>query len=400
MKISDRITNITGGGSDGWDVFYKARALKAAGEPIVELTIGEHDIGTSQVIIDAMHRAASGGHTGYATVPGTDALRQAVAERITARTGVPTEPGNILITPGGQAGLFAAHAGACSPGDLAAFIDPYYATYPGTIRGVGAEPRPIVTTPDTAFQPTRQQLLDGTRGARSLLINTPNNPTGVVYGAQTLAAIAEAAKARDLWLISDEVYDTQVWEGEHVSPRALPGMADRTLVIGSMSKSHAMTGSRIGWICGPREMIGHLINLATHTTYGVPGYIQDAATFALGQGKPVEAEVAAPFLRRRRIALDLLEDQNLVRAIPAQGAMYVMLDIRATGLGGEAFALKLLEAEKIAVMPGESFGQAAAGHLRVAMTVDDAVFADALKRLLAFAAREVQTQAMLSSPEI
>jgi arginine:pyruvate transaminase len=387
MKISDRITNITGGGSDGWGVFYKARQMIAAGTPVTELTIGEHDIRTAKPILDAMYQSALGGHTGYATVPGIPALRERVAARIAARTGVPTKPENIVITPGGQAALFAAHLATCNTGDTAAFIDPYYATYPGTIRGAGAIPRAIVTSPETAFQPTKEQLLTGTKGARSLLVNTPNNPTGVVYSAETLAAIAEASIANDLWLISDEVYDTQVWEGQHTSPRSLPGMLERTLVIGSMSKSHAMTGSRIGWICGPAEIVSHLINLATHTNYGVPGFIQDAARFALGQGAAVEEEVAAPFRRRRALTLDILSQQNLVQATPPQGAMYVMLDVRATGMSGEAFALRLLDEEKIAVMPGESFGQAAAGHLRVAMTVADDAYADALKRLLAFAQR-------------
>ena len=385
MKLSHRITHITGGGSDGWDVFNKARRMIADGIPVTELTIGEHDIRTSPAILEAMNRSAKGGHTGYAMIPGTDALRTSVAARIAARTGVPTTADNILITPGGQSALFAAHTAACNPGDTAVYIDPYYATYPGTIRGAGAVPRAVVTTPDTAFQPRADALLEATKGAASLLVNTPNNPTGVVYGAETLDAIARACIANDLWLISDEVYDTQVWEGTHISPRSLPGMEERTLVVGSMSKSHAMTGSRVGWICGPAEAISQIINLATHTTYGVAGFIQDAADFALNQGDAVEEEVAAPFRRRRALTMQALEGQNVVRAVPAQGAMYVMLDLRATGLSGEDFANALLDAEHIAVMPGESFGTAAAGHVRVAMTIADDQYLDALNRLIRFA---------------
>lgn len=386
MKLSHRITHITGGGSDGWDVFHKARRMIADGVPVTELTIGEHDIGTSRPILDAMHDAAVGGHTGYAMVPGTDALRKTVAARIAARTGVATTADNILITPGGQAALYAAHTAVCNPGDTAAYIDPYYATYPGTIRGASAVPKAIVALPDTAFQPTEDALKAQTKGAKSLLVNTPNNPTGVVYSTATLQAIADACIANDLWLISDEVYDTQVWEGAHISPRSLPGMADRTLVVGSMSKSHAMTGSRVGWICGPADAIEQIVNLATHTTYGVAGFIQDAADFALNQGDAVEEEVAAPFRRRQALTMQALAGQNVIRAVPAQGAMYVMLDIRATGMSGEDFANALLDAEHIAVMPGESFGQAAAGHIRVAMTIADDRYVDALSRLIAFAA--------------
>lgn len=388
MNYSNRIKNVTGGGSDGWDVFHRARAMKTAGMPVLELTIGEHDIRTHPDILRAMDRAATGGHTGYAVVPGTDALRDTVAARIQSRTGVATSRDNIMITAGGQAALFATHHSVCDEGDRALFIDPYYATYPGTIRGVGAVPVPVAARPEDGFQPRATDIAAQAKGAKSLMINSPNNPTGVVYSRATLDGIAGVCQDHDLMLISDEVYDTQVWEGTHISPRALPDMAERTLVVGSMSKSHAMTGSRIGWVCGPEEAVEHLINLATHTNYGVAGFVQDAATFALNQGTEPEEAVAAPFRRRRALTLAALEGQNVVRAVPSQGAMYVMLDIRASGMTGEGFANALLDAELIATMPGESFGAAAAGHIRVAMTIDDDSYRDALQRLIRFAATQ------------
>lgn len=385
MKLSSRITQINAGGSDGWDVFYRARQMIADGQKITELTIGEHDIRTDPKILKAMHHSAIGGHTGYAAVPGTNRLRQTIADRITARTGVPTGSKNIVVTAGGQAALYASHIAACNEGDTGLYIDPYYATYPGTVRAAGGIPQPIVTSAENGFQPTAAQLAPHGANAKSLLINSPNNPTGAVYSAETLQIIADFCQTHDLWLISDEVYDTQVWDGAHISPRSLPGMAARTLVVGSMSKSHAMTGSRVGWICGPEAAISHLIDLSTQTTYGVPGYIQDAAEFGLNQGMQVEQNVAAPFARRRTLTLQALAGQNIVRAMPIQGAMYAMLDIRATGMSGDAFANALLDAENIAVMPGESFGQAAAGHIRVAMTIDDDAYIKALKALVRFA---------------
>ncbi|MEO0939707.1 MAG: pyridoxal phosphate-dependent aminotransferase [Pseudomonadota bacterium] len=386
MHISARMTGLTGGGSDGWEVFIRARRMIEDGVPVTELTIGEHDIRTAAPVLREMHQSAMGGHTGYAMVPGTDALRDAVAARVAARTGVPTSRDNVLITPGGQSALFAAHAAACDPGDVALYLDPYYATYPGTIRGVSANPRAVQARAEDDFQPRASDIAAAADGATSLLINSPNNPTGAVYSSATMDGIAGVARDAGLWLISDEVYDTQVWEGTHISPRALPGMADRTLVVGSMSKSHAMTGSRCGWLIGPEEVIAHLITFATHTTYGVPGYIQDASVFALAQGTAFEAEIAAPFRRRRAIAQQLLAGQNALRLIPAQGAMYLMLDIRQTGLSGDAFANALLGTHQIAVMPGESFGAAAAGHIRVAMTIDDDAFEKALQTLVDFAA--------------
>ena len=391
MQLSRRITGLNGGGSDGWGLFNRAREMRAAGETVTELTIGEHDIGTHSSILAAMDASARGGHTGYASVPGTRTLRDTVAKRITERTGVATSRDNVLITPGGQAALFAAHNATCNEGDTALYIDPYYATYPSTLRAVGARPVAVQTRAEDGFHPRPSDIETGAAGATSLLINSPNNPTGAVYGRETLNGIAQVCIDNDLWLISDEVYDTQVWDGEHISPRALPNMAERTLVIGSMSKSHAMTGSRCGWIVGPEDAIGHLIGLATSTTYGVPGFVQDAAEFALNQGAALEAEIAMPFRRRLAIAHRVIGGQNTVGLIPAQGAMYLMLDIRATGLNGEEFAEALLDRHLVAVMPGESFGRAAAGHLRVAMTIEDAAFEKALKTLCAFAAELAAT---------
>lgn len=391
MMLSQRIRTLNAEGSDGWDLYRRARAMAAAGRPVIDLTIGEHDVKTAEPILREMYKAARAGQTGYAPGEGLPDLRALIAGRIAERTGVPTGPDNVLVTAGGQAGLFAAHFAALDPGQTGLFIDPHYATYPGTIRSVGGKPRAIPARPEAGFQPRARDIeaaLDHCPEARSLLINSPNNPTGVVYSEHTLEGIATVIGPRGLWLISDEVYETQVWRGRHLSPRALPGMAERTLVIGSLSKSHAMTGSRIGWVCGPENAISAMADLATNTTYGLPAYIQSAARFALEQGPAFEAGIAEPFRRRRAIAEALIAGQSAVRAVHIEGAMYVFLDIRATGLSGDDFGHALLDDAGVAVMPGESFGPAAAGHVRVAMTVEDRLFEAALSRLLDFAGRQ------------
>jgi arginine:pyruvate transaminase len=384
-RLSHRITHITEAGSDGWEMFYRAKEMIARGIPVVELTIGEHDIRTDPAILDAMHGAALAGHTGYASIPGIPALRAAVAERTERMTGVPTRPENVLVTPGGQAALFAAHQLVGDPGDRALYVEPYYATYPGTIRAAGLTPVAVQARAEHGFEPLEGDLIAAAGGARSLMVNSPNNPTGVVYSRRTFEGVARVAERHDLWVISDEVYDSQIWEGQFLSPRALPGMAARTLVVGSMSKSHAMTGSRLGWVVGPEEAILALWDLSTVSNYGIPGFIQDAGVFALGLGPGYEARIAEPFRRRREITQRLMKGQTAVRVAPQRGGMYAMLDLRATGLSGIGFAERLLETEHIAVMPGESFGRAAAGHVRVAMTVADDLYEDALARLLRFA---------------
>ena len=386
MQLSKRITGINAGGSDGWGVYSLAKKMEAQGHPVIHLTIGEHDIKTDPIILEAMYKAGLAGHTGYAFGMGNPGLRERIAKRVTERSGVPTTPDNVIVVPGGQAGLFATHVACCDPGDRALFIDPYYATYPGTIRAAGVTPVPVRAHAERAFQPDAADLARVAEGAASLLINSPNNPTGVVYTAETMDGIAGVCRDYGIWLISDEVYDTQVWHGTHISPRSLPGMAGQTLVVNSFSKSHAMTGSRIGWVIGPEEALEHIGHLATNTTYGVSGFVQEAAAFALDQGGAFEAKIAEPFRRRRDLVLRLLKEQNVVRAIPADGAMYIMLDIRATGMSGEDFAETLLETHYVAVMPGESFGKSAAGHLRLALTVDDDRLAQAVQLLLGFAA--------------
>ena len=372
---------MAGADSGAWEPFYRAREMIAAGETVVDLTIGDHDIKTAPDILEEMHRCARAGQTGYTVIPGIQSLRETIAKRIEERTGVPTGYRNVVVTSGGQGALIAAHLAVLKDGDRALYGEPFYPTYPGTIRAAGGIPVPLSTRPENGFRPTFRDLETVAPGAKSILFNTPNNPTGAVYPLETIEAIAAVAAKHDLWIISDEVYDTQLWEGEHISIRSLRGMAERTFVIGSMSKGYAMTGSRIGWLAGPEDVIEALGELITVVTFGVPEYIQSAALFALEQGKELERRIAAPYRDRREVALQALDGSNAVGLLPPSGAMYLMLDIRSTGLSGMQFANHLLENERIAVMPGESFGPSASGHLRVAMTVEKETLGDALARL-------------------
>jgi len=272
------------------------------------------------------------------------------------------------------------------PGQSCVVLDPFYATFAQTVRAASGRPILVETPADQSFQPDVAAIEAALApDTRAILINTPNNPTGAVYTRARLEALADLCRRRDLWLISDELYDTQVHDGAHVSPRDLPGMAGRTIVIGSMSKSHAMTGSRLGWAVGPAEAAARMGDLATTTTYGIAPFIQDAGVQALLTGNEIEAGIAARYRRRAAAAVAALGNGPGIRAVPPQGGMYLMLDIRETGLTGEQFALRLLDAEKIAAMPGESFGRAAAGHLRIALTVPDEQLVEAVGRIAGFA---------------
>ncbi|MEM1299523.1 MAG: aminotransferase class I/II-fold pyridoxal phosphate-dependent enzyme [Pseudomonadota bacterium] len=387
-ELSNRIRNVTADGSDGWELHYRAQAMRRAGENVIMLSVGDHDIKTDREVLQAMQASAEGGNLGYTPVPGSRALRQAIADRVTRRTATPAGPENVIVTSGGQGAIFAAMTAALDPGDACVLLDPFYASFDVTVRAVAAEPIVVPTRADDGFQPDAAAIEAAlTPRTRAILINTPNNPTGAVYTRERLEAVAELCVSHDLWLISDELYDSQVHDGTHVSPRDMPGMAERTFQIGSMSKGYAMTGARCGWAVAPEDTVAKLIDLAGATTYGLPGFIMDAASFALTEYPQQEAEVAARYKRRRDLCVAELSGQPGLRVSPPEGGMYIMLDVRETGLSGDAFGNLLLDEEKIGVMPGESFGQAAAGHIRIAMTVADEALEDAMHRIAGLAAR-------------
>lgn len=386
--LSDRIRRIVSDGDDGWGLYYRARELRDAGVPVTMLSIGDHDIKTDPAILQKMFKSAEQGHLGYTAVSGLPALRQAIADRANRRAKMPVAAENVVICPGGQGAIFSAMTAVLNPGDACIVLDPFYATFDVSVRAVAADPIIVPTRADLGFQPDPDVIASAiTSETRAILVNTPNNPSGAVYTRNRLEEIAALCRQHDLWVISDELYDGQIHSGEHTSLRDLPDMVDRTIVIGSMSKGYAMTGSRVGWAIAPAEAASMMIDLAGATTYGLPGFIQDAAVYALTECAHLEAEVAERYRRRRDIAVQAVGQSKVLSVVPPDGGMYVMLNVSGTGLSGNDFGARLLEEEHIAVMPGESFGSAAAGHIRIALTVPDDQLGDAMTRIAVFADR-------------
>lgn len=386
-KLSARIQGILHSGKDGWEVHFAAWKRKQAGERIVMLSAGDHDFDTPSETVEAARAALSAGHHHYTPLPGLPRLREAMAAVSTRSTGVTTTADEIIATPGGQAALYASVQAIMDPGDHAIVIGPYYATYPGTFRASGAAFTVVDAPAETDFQPDVARIERAiTPRTRAILINTPNNPTGAIYGRETLEALADICRRHDLWLISDEVYWSLAGPA-HLSPRAMPGMAERTLVVNSMSKSHGMTGWRVGWLTGPAELIRSLIALNLVTTYGLPDFVSRAAIHALETDSGV-ADIAARYAERREIFLTALGNQQ-GRVRGSRGGMYVMIDVSGLASDCEAFAWALLADEAICVMPGASFGAAAAGHIRISLCQPDDVLADAARRIAAYiSARE------------
>lgn len=382
-RPSSRISGITPSGKDGWEVHFAAWSRKQAGESIIMLSVGDHDFDTPNETVEACVTAVRNGFHHYTQLPGIPRLREAMAKISTRATGVPTSANEVIATPGGQAALYAAVQGVLDPGGHAIVVAPYYATYPGTFRAAGAGFTIVETVAEDGFQPRAEAIRKALQpNTRAILINTPNNPTGAVYSRKSLEGIADICRKHDLWLLSDEVYWT-LGGGEHLSPRALPGMAERTLVINSMSKSHGMTGWRIGWLTGPEEIITQLISLNLVTTYGLTDFVSRAAAEALEQGYGVK-EIAYRYAARRKLWLEEMHGLNDVVVRGSEGGMYAMLDIRSVEPDCEKFAWAFLEAENVAVMPGASFGDAAAGHIRISLCQPEEILKEAATRLKRF----------------
>ena len=383
-RHSFRISGIIPSGKDGWEVHFAAMTRKQAGEDIIMLSVGDHDFDSPAETVEACVTALRAGHHHYTQLPGLPRLRAAMARMSTEATGVETDAAQVIATPGGQAALYAAVQATLDRGDHAIVVAPYYATYPGTFRAAEAEFTVVETRAENGFQPDAKAIAAAIRpNTRAILINSPNNPTGAIYTRQSLETLSALCIEHDLWLLSDEVYWT-LGGGEHISPRSLPGMAERTLVISSMSKSHGMTGWRIGWLTGPADMIALLISLNLVTTYGLTDFVSHAASEALENGYGVK-EMAETYGRRRKVLLNAMRGTNDIVVRGSDGGMYVMLDVRAVEPDCERFAWALLEAEKVAVMPGASFGEAAAGHVRISLCQPEEVLQEAASRLRRFA---------------
>ena len=382
MKFASFVDRIAGEGSKAWEIHGRAARMKRDGEDVILLSIGDHDFHTAPHIIDAMAASAHRGRTHYMAVNGDPKLRAAVARQHAEVTGLEVDPEQVTIVPGAQCGLFAAARCVLESGDQAIVFDPTYTTYEAVVEATGAEMVRVPLRADHGFHLDPADLSAAiTPKTKAILLNSPHNPTGAVATEAEIEAIAEVCRAHDLWLISDEVYASLCYDRPHLSPCALPGMAERTAVVSSLSKSHAMTGWRVGWVIGSPALTGHLENLMMCMLFGLPPFIQDAAVEALASGT---AEMNALFLARRNLVCDRLAQlPELVCHRPESG-MFVMIDIRGTGLTAMDFANRLLDSQGVSLLPGEGFGPAAQGHVRLSLAAEQDGLGDACNRITRF----------------
>jgi aspartate/methionine/tyrosine aminotransferase len=379
------VDRLQGEGVAAWDLHYRAAADQRAGRDVIVLSVGDPDFDTPAAITEATIAALRAGETHYSELLGLDELRMAVARRHQEKTGQPTTSENVAIMSGAQCGLFASSLCLLAPGDEVIVPEPMYVTYEATLQAPGARIVPVPQRPENGFHLDPKDVARAiTPRTRAIFFATPCNPTGAMMPRATLEQVAALARQHDLWVVSDEVYATLTFGERHVGIAGLPGMAERAVTINSLSKSHAMTGWRMGWIVGPKALIAHVYNLSMAMLYGLPTFLQRGAVVALEQDLAEVEVMRATYQRRRDMAVARLNQVPGLKCLSPDAGMFMMLDVRGTGLSSAEFSTKLYEATGVSVLDATAFGKSAAGHVRVSFVADDKSLEEACRRISGF----------------
>ncbi|MBQ3457029.1 MAG: pyridoxal phosphate-dependent aminotransferase [Synergistaceae bacterium] len=355
---------------------------------VLNLSIGEPDFVTEPDIVDAGARAAKEGFTHYPPLQGYLDVREAACAYWERHHGFKSSPDNVYISVGGLHIPWLAFGALLNPGDEVMLIEPYFTPYEAQIRGNGGVPVPIRTREENNFAPTIEDLrASATPKTRGIILNYPGNPSGRVATLKQLEEIAQFVEERDMFVLSDEIYESMVFKGEHVCFANIPGMKERTLLASGVSKSHCMTGWRIGYLFAPQNVINTMCVLSSFQTYGVNTLSQKAAAYAMNtQDEKVKAR-AKIFGERMKFAVSKLNAMKGVKCHTAEGAFYLFPDISGTGLTSEEFTWRLLNESKVAVLPGSAFGQTGEGYIRIACTQSTETLTESMKRMEEFCRR-------------
>lgn len=381
-RLAQRVTQLTP--SLTLVVTAKAAQLKAEGMDVCGLGAGEPDFDTPDFIKQAAKEALDRGETKYGPVGGHPLLRAAIAEKLTREHGYPYTPAQILVTIGGKQSLYNLMMTLIEAGDEVLIPAPYWVSYPEMVRLAEGTPVILPTLPATGYKITPAQLQAAiTPRTRLLVLNSPSNPTGMVYTHAELAALAEIIVAQDLLVLSDEIYEKLLYDGATFTSIASlgPEIAERTIISSGFSKAYAMTGWRLGYLAGPQEIIQGAVGIQSHSTSNVATFVQRGGIAALTdpRSEPIVQSMRVAFEARRNLVCDLLDTMPYLQYLRPQGAFYVLIDISATGLDSNTFCEKLLTNYQVACVPGIAFG--ADDHIRISYATDPQTLTTALTRL-------------------
>jgi aspartate aminotransferase len=392
MMLADRLKTLAP--SSTLAVQAKARALRARGIDVISFGAGEPDFDTPERIKEAAVAAMRRGQTKYTEVGGIPELRQAVCAKLRRDNGLDYEPAEVLVSCGAKHTLFNIVTALVNPGDEVLVPSPFWVSYPEQVRLLGGAPVTVQTREATGFDLDPAALRAAvTPRTKLVVLNSPNNPTGAVFSPAALAEVARLAVERQLWVVADECYESLTFEGRHVSIASLgPEVKARTLVVNTCSKAYAMTGWRIGYAAGPREIIRAMTDVQSQVTSNPSSVAQWAAVEALSGPQDEVAKMAGEFDRRRRLIVAGLNALPGVTCVMPKGAFYAFANVsglfgRTWTREGGATTLKgsldvaafLLEAARVAVVPGLDFGSDA--HVRLSYATSDALIREGLARM-------------------
>ncbi len=359
----------------------KCQELRAAGEKVTALTLGEPDFDTPEYIIMACKKALDDGLTKYTDSTGPLELREAICRKLKRENGLVYCPEEISVTSGVEQGTFAAFMSFLNPGDEVLVQDPVYLTYTTIPEIAGATVKTYSLLEENDFQPDMNQLRSlVTDKTKMIAMVSPGNPTGSIFTRESLEAIAELAREKNLLVVSDEIYERLTYgeKDEVVSIASLPGMKERTILLNGLSKSMAMTGWRIGYMAAPPELIDPLNRMAFYMTAGATSFAQYAAAEALDGDDGSAEKMRLEFKKRRDYLAGEINKMENFSCIVPQGAFYVFMNIKKTGMKSEEFCDYALEQYRLAMMPGDVFGQCGEGFVRLSYAASRQVLEEAV----------------------
>ncbi|MBD0267936.1 MAG: pyridoxal phosphate-dependent aminotransferase [Cyanobacteria bacterium Co-bin8] len=383
MKLANRVNRVTP--SMTLAISAKAKAMKTEGLDVCSFSAGEPDFDTPDHIKAAAKQALDEGKTRYGPAAGEPALRQAIAEKLQAENGLCYGADNVIVTNGGKHSLYGLMMALIEPGDEVIIPAPYWVSYPEMVQLADGTPVIVPTTQETGYKITPEQLRQSiTPKTKLFVLNSPSNPTGMIYSPEEIRALAEVVVEADIWVVSDEIYEKILYDGaSHLSIGAVsPEAYDRTLVSNGFAKAYSMTGWRVGYLAGPIPVIKALTTIQSHATSNVCTFAQYGAIAALRGPQDCVETMRLAFAERRQVIIDRIKAIPGLTCGEPQGAFYLYVDISQLGMPSLDFCNRLLDEKYVATVPGISFGTE--GTARISYATGMETILKGMDRLEAF----------------